>query len=296
MTFDAYVIVDWSANSTPKQGRDSIWIAHASRGAGLDGTLTNPPTRAAAYAQLVELLLRSGSAGERVLVGFDFPFGYPAGFAGTLGLTGDPWRAVWREVTRLVVDGDDNRNNRWAVAAELNRRTGAAAGPFWSAPPAALATGLRATREPFPLAVTGAELQEYRAVEAQLRATGRLAHSCWKLYTAGSVGSQALLGLPVVERLRSHPALEPISVVWPFETGFALSGDGPAIVHAEIWPGAAPLDLTMHQVRDAAQVQGLARRFAELDERGDLGTLFTAPAAREDADVLIAEEGWVLGA
>lgn len=296
--FDSYVVVDWSANSTPKVGRDSIWIAHATRrGTGLAVALTNPRTRAQAYRDLLELLRTAVRHGDRVLTGFDFPFGYPAGFARAIGLDGEPWRAVWRELTRLVVDADDNGNNRWEVAAELNRRTRSTAGPFWNAPAAALATGLRATREPFPLACERGELPEYRAAEQHLRTTGRLAHSCWKLYTAGSVGSQALLGIPVLERLRSHPDLAPVSAVWPFETGFALGhSSGPAIVHAEIWPGAFPLDLTAHQVKDAAQVHGLVTMLAELDEGGELAAHFTGPGARPDAAVLLAEEGWILGA
>lgn len=296
--FDAYVVVDWSGNSTPKIGRDSIWIAHATRRrTGLDVALTNPRTRAQAYRDLLELLRTAVREDERILVGFDFPFGYPAGFARALGLDGEPWRAVWRELTRLIVDGEDNRNNRWEVAAELNRRTGAVAGPFWNAPAAALATGLRATREPFPLACGDSELREYRAAEQHLRTTGRLAHSCWKLYTAGSVGSQALLGIPVLERLRSHPELTAVSAVWPFETGFALEhGTGPVIVHAEIWPGAFPLDLTIHQIKDAAQVHGLATMLARLDDDGALVAHFTGPAARPDVAILLNEEAWILGA
>jgi hypothetical protein len=298
--FDAYVVVDWSGNSTPKVGRDSIWIAHATRRrTGLDVVLTNPRTRGQAYRDILELLRTAVRDGQRVLIGFDFPFGYPAGFAQAVGLHGEPWRAVWRELARLVVDAADNGNNRWAVAAELNRRTGAAAGPFWNGPTAALATGLRATREAFPLACGSGELQEYRIAEQHLRATGRLAHSCWKLYTAGSVGSQALLGIPVLERLRSHPDLAEVSAVWPFETGFALAqgaGAGAAIVHAEIWPGAFPRHLTAHQVKDAAQVSGLATVLAELDERGELAAHFIGPAARPDVAALLAEEGWILGA
>ena len=33
--------------------------------------------------------------GDRVLVGFDFIFGYPAGTAERLKLTGTPWQAMW---------------------------------------------------------------------------------------------------------------------------------------------------------------------------------------------------------
>src|SRR5262245_60527212 len=89
--FDAYLMVDWSAAAVPTVGRDSIWYALR---AGRRERCANLPTRAAAQATLRALLLRLRGEGQRVLVGFDFPFGYPAGFAAALGL-GD-WRRLWR--------------------------------------------------------------------------------------------------------------------------------------------------------------------------------------------------------
>src|SRR5437762_12862436 len=81
--FDTYVIVDWSAASQPKTGRDSIWICRL----GADGeSFCNPPTRHAAKGLLADMLAGASARGERVVVGFDFPFGYPAGFAARLGL------------------------------------------------------------------------------------------------------------------------------------------------------------------------------------------------------------------
>ena len=49
-------------------------------------TLVNPPTRHAAKALIADWLAAAPQTNERVLLGFDFPFGYPAGFAARLGL------------------------------------------------------------------------------------------------------------------------------------------------------------------------------------------------------------------
>ena len=94
-TFDVHVVVDWSAAGTPKRGRDSIWCASA----GVD-RVPNPinlPTRFEAAAFLDDLI--TSQPGRRILIGFDFPFGYPSGTATALGLTGAPWRATWDLLT-----------------------------------------------------------------------------------------------------------------------------------------------------------------------------------------------------
>ena len=44
---------------------------------------------------------------------------------------------MWDLLAQLVDDRDDNANNRFEVAAELNRRVGPGPGPFWGCPPAA---------------------------------------------------------------------------------------------------------------------------------------------------------------
>jgi hypothetical protein len=75
----------------------------------------------------------------RVFVGFDFPYGFPQGFADSLGLIGSqPWRALWHELQWLIEDAHapDNRNNRFDVAADLNSRCGPPEpGLFWGCPP-----------------------------------------------------------------------------------------------------------------------------------------------------------------
>src|SRR5262249_41089420 len=117
-------MVDWSAAATPKLGADSIWIAALRRHRGGLETvlLQNLATRRDAAAVLRGLFIGGVARGERLLAGFDFPFGYPGGLARRLGLSSLPWRSIWDEVARLLSDGPDNRNNRFSVAAELNRR------------------------------------------------------------------------------------------------------------------------------------------------------------------------------
>ena len=108
MLFDAYLIVDWSAHAKPKHGKDSIWLAYHEHGTLLE----NPTTRLAARNRVAELLTDAVSRSRRVLVGFDFPYGYPAGFARALGLPGEPWWVVWSELARLIDDRPNNANNR----------------------------------------------------------------------------------------------------------------------------------------------------------------------------------------
>ena len=73
--FDAYLAVDWSASSVPKRGKDSIWLC-------LKGEPPeNPSTRHEAMQRVREQLGQLVAEGRRVLVGFDFPYGYPSGFA-----------------------------------------------------------------------------------------------------------------------------------------------------------------------------------------------------------------------
>ena len=71
--FDGYVIVDWSAASVRRTGKDSIWIAALT---GDDLRLEHPATREAAMQILQDLLTRATDQGQRLLVGFDFAFGF----------------------------------------------------------------------------------------------------------------------------------------------------------------------------------------------------------------------------
>jgi precorrin-8X/cobalt-precorrin-8 methylmutase len=282
--FDRYVMVDWSARAVPATGRDSIWVAD------LDGAgrlrLVNPPTRHAALAHL-DALVRA-ARDERVLVGVDVTFGYPTGTARASGLRGVPWLATWRHLAASVVDLDDNRNNRFAVADAWNRRLGPGPGPFWGCPAGAATDALPVRRpSPFPA-------DQHRACERWLRRRGLRPFTVWQLGGAGSVGGQALVGIPVLhELLARHPTV----AVWPFTTGFATPAlDRPGVVLAEAWPSAFVVDRAAHDVKDAAQVRSVVGALARADAAGGLAAWFEPPAdvARDEIDAAASEEAWVL--
>ncbi len=179
------MIVDWSAAGTPKTGRDSIWICAVGRD-GAEQLLENPPTRHAAKATLRQVLADCMRRGERVLAGFDFPFGYPAGFAAGLGLAGSPpWRAVWDEIASLLADDERNRNNRFEVGARFNQRVSGGRFPFWGCPASAAGPFLGATHHH---GHDGNGLAEKRLIDTWMIG----AQPCWKLAYTGSVGSQVL--------------------------------------------------------------------------------------------------------
>ncbi len=214
--FERYVAIDWSANNAPKTGSDSIWSCVGSCAPG-DVLATNHATRRSAESWLVDTLVAAVAAGDRVLVGMDFPYGYPAGFAAALGLDGDPWRATWRYLTRLVIDDSRNRSNRFEVASDINLRLGDLA-PFWGRPQHQQIPHLPSRKEVnYKDAHHIGGVAEWRHVEQLLRQRGAQPQPAWKLAYTGSVGSQTLLGIPVLERLRDHVALQAVSKVWPFE-------------------------------------------------------------------------------
>ncbi|MGH7037146.1 MAG: precorrin-8X methylmutase [Stellaceae bacterium] len=286
--FDTFAMVDWSAASTPKQGRDSIWVCwHGPRGERFD----NPPTRHAARTLLAELLAEALGRGERVLIGFDFPFGYPAGLTARLGLAGPPWRALWDEIAHLVEDAPDNRNNRFEVAARLNARISGGPFPFWGCPAGRAGPFLAPTH---PGRYGAHELAERRLIDARAYMPG--AQPCWKLCYAGSVGGQALTGIPVVRALRDDPRWRKEARVWPFETGLAIP-DGARAVLAEIYPSLWPVAPEPGEPKDRAQVREVVRFLRARREAGDLGALFagdpnlTAGQRRR----VESEEAWTLG-
>ncbi|HEY1796566.1 MAG TPA: hypothetical protein VGG57_10640 [Stellaceae bacterium] len=284
--FDTYIIVDWSAASVPKTGRDSIWVCRLD---AAGETVANPAARHAAAALLSDMLAAATARGERVVVGFDFPFGYPAGFAARLGLSGMPWRAVWDEFARLLDDHPDNRNNRFEVGEMLNRRISNGRFPFWGCPPGRDYAHL-GPRHHNGHAVGG--LAEKRLIDSWMVG----AQPCWKLAYTGSVGSQALTGIPIVRALRDDPRWVGGARIWPFETGLALPGDS-RIVFAEVWPSwwRKKIQSELGPPNDKAQVRSVARIFAEADRAGDLAGWFSPPVAAADHDRVVAEEAWTLG-
>jgi precorrin-8X/cobalt-precorrin-8 methylmutase len=293
--FDAYLMLDWSAANTPKQGKDSIWLSLLERAGAIDkqGAPENPATRRAAFQRLQALLHRLTAEARSVLVGFDFPLGYARHFAASLGLAEPHWRATWDEISRALRDSDRNESNRFAVAAALNQRVSGGAFPFWGSPPGHAGAFLAATHH---RGYAAGGIAERRLVELRVPT----AQTAWKLLGVGSVGSQALTGIPVVRRLRDDPLIAPYASVWPFETGLRrLDDDGyrPRIVFAEVYPSLITEAREMGEVKDAAQVRCLARHFADLDAGGNLAELFAGDPQLGDAErtTVEEEEGWVLG-
>jgi hypothetical protein len=293
--FNAYVIVDWSAASKPTTGADSVWVGVLKRDVRFRFTYEthNPATRAEAEKLIAGILDDRARRHERTLLGFDFPLGFPRGLSAALKLpAGEPWMAVWNQLDRMVKDKADNTNNRFGVGSEINRRVTGGPFPFWGCPPKDALTTLqpKRTRE------HGAgDLPEFR--HADLAAKG--ASSIWKLYYNGSVGGQAILGIPMVRRLKL--ARGDAFRVWPFETGLKALAEndlaGVDVVAAEVYPSLIKGAALPNEIKDATQVRLTAEHFAKLDEQGKLGAQFaidksTAPDTVVDAT---HEEGWILG-
>ncbi|HEX7885891.1 MAG TPA: cobalamin biosynthesis protein CbiG, partial [Phenylobacterium sp.] len=263
--FSAYVIVDWSAAAKPTTGADSVWIGVLKRDIRFRMAFEsfNPATRAEAETRLTAILDDLRKRGERALVGFDFPLGFPRGFSAALKLPGEqPWRATWDQVNKMVKDKADNTNNRFGVGSEINRRLTGGPFPFWGCPPKDTLTTLqpKRTRNHGP-----DDLPEFR--HADLAAKG--AASIWKLYYNGSVGGQAILGIPFVRRLKLARG-EDVVKAWPFETGFKALTEadlaGVEAVVAEVYPSMLKPQGAPGEVKDLTQVRTTAEHFARLDE------------------------------
>ncbi len=245
-------------------------------------------------ALLADLLSDLIARDRVVLVGFDFAFGYPSGFASFLGRGRGDWTAVWQFIASGIEDDAKNVNNRFDVAADLNRRISGEAFPFWNCPEAAVRPLLAAKK---PRSSCANAITEFRITDRA--APGP--KSVWQLFGAGSVGSQTLLGIAHLERLRRHPWLDGRVRVWPFETGLKEmerpGRDDWRVVFAEVYPSMLPDDPQEDGVKDLRQVRRLARHFARLDAEGRLGALFAGPAdlAEDERRRIEAEEGWILG-
>jgi hypothetical protein len=299
--FNAYVIVDWSAAAAPKLGKDSVWIGVVKRDIRFRLTFEahNPPTRQAAEAQLREVLADLRRRGDKALVGFDFSLGFPAGTSAALKLKAPGWRGMWAFLGQNLVDKADNTNNRFAVAAKVNRLMTDEARPFWGAPPKDVQRWLQPTK-PAPSELDASLPPALRATERATQGLGKsAAKSIWQLTGAGAVGGQSLVGIPAVSRLKAE--LGDKALVWPLESGWReiepADLQDREIVVAEVYPSLAAAKAEPGEVADRAQVRAMAEHFARLDEAGKLAPLFAPP---KDVDPKLKagveeEEGWILG-
>ena len=273
MTFDTVIIVDWSGGKDrgPSPKKDAIWAAAATE-AGTEPAvyLRN---RAVAEEWIADRIASDLAAGRRVMVGFDFPFGFPAGFAKVLVGRDDPL-AVWDWLDANLNDSGTD-SDRYDLAGRINGMF-PGVGPFWF-------NGTNRTIPDLPAKgrdVRDPGLETHRA--ADIAAKG--AFSVWQMGGAGAVGSQALTGLAALARLRRK---FPEARAWPFqplETGLAL---------VEVWPSLIAKSVSEAQgageIKDAAQVRVLATAIRELQSRGILEKALEAPETAR------REEGWIFG-
>lgn len=265
--FDRFVMVDWNAgNDTgPRPKKDAIWIGDA----GAEPVyMRNRQTAEAALTDLIDAAL---SRGERMMIGFDFAFSYPAGFVEAVTGSPDPL-TFWAYLEQQIED-DPKTNNRFDLAAKLNRLCGGSGhGPFWG-------NGLK--RDIPDLPRTKAQYHNPFADRRACEAAAKGAFPVWQMSGAGAVGSQVFMGLPVLERLRGRFAGK--IAVWPFEPLDRL------ISFVEIWPGlinsAVRAATGPNDIRDAVQVKMLATAVANLAPERLHAML----------DVKAPLEGWILG-
>jgi hypothetical protein len=289
--FDCYLMVDWCAANEPKKGEDSVWYCFYDRTDDA-WTTKNPPTRRQATDQIASILHETTKYEKAVLVGFDFPFGYPAGFSSALGWHGrSPWRALWNDLKEAITDDEENQNNRFEVAASFNRRISGQPFPFWGCPEK-MASPWISKKKARP------HLAEFRLTEQKTKG----AQPVWKLLGKGCVGSQALVGIPCVARLHDDDELSPHSAVWPFETGTTQLPPRTKrkwlILYAEIFfPALFKAAVRPPEIKDQVQVRKLVECLKAGDERGELGEWFAGPneLSKDDRRKIVSEEGWILG-
>ncbi|MFC3614697.1 gephyrin-like molybdotransferase Glp [Lutimaribacter marinistellae] len=270
--FDTILVIDWSAGkrAPAKPRKDAIWIGSARDGAEQEPVYCRD--RHEAEAWLSDRFAVEKAAGRRVLAAFDFPFGYPSGFARRITGSDDPL-TLWDWLAARITDTPEGQNNRFDVASEMNRQF-SGQGPFWGKPVEDAWPDIPYRKS----TIRFDTIPERREVDLAAGTSS----SCFQLFFNPTVGSQSLTGLPVLSRLRRDMG----AVVWPFEPWREAE-----IVLAEIWPGLIEPAVRAEQVdeiRDRVQVRLLARALARLDP-ADLALMLddTPEAAREEA--------WILG-
>lgn len=298
--FDAYMVVDWSAAAKPTTGANSIWIGLRARDARLKFQFTsvNPKTRLEARTLINELLEKLIARGDKVLVGFDFAFGYPRGTAAAAGLVsaGQPaWRSMHEHLAAKVKEKSDNSNARFAIAAGLNYAISKGPHPFWGTTKRDRVSTLAMKKGDF--SVTGS-LPEHRLSEAWIRSQFKASpKSVWQLLGAGAVGSQSLLGIPTVFEIRK--TLDGARL-WPFETGLKTLTPSDleqvSCVLAEVYPSTISTVPKPGEILDQAQVRTLSEHLESLDSAGKLADAFGPPDSLTEAEIdeITCEEGWIL--
>ncbi|WP_366522984.1 molybdopterin guanine dinucleotide synthesis [uncultured Tateyamaria sp.] len=271
--FDTLLVADWSAGKRrpARPSKDAIWLGVVRNGVAQDPIYCR--ARQEAEAQITALIDAERAAGRRMLATFDFPFGYPRGFARHLTGCDDPF-ALWDWISARITDAPDGTNNRYDVAETMNAQFDGP-GPFWGKPNQTDWPGV-------PYRKTGINydaVPERRVCDLAAKASS----SCFQLAFPPTVGGQILMGLPTLNRLRARPGV----AVWPFQAW----QDAPVVL-AEIWPGLIEPAVKAAQtdgIRDAVQVRLLATALSRVPAATLRRWMTDLPSAAR-------EEAWILGA
>ena len=292
--FQAYVMVDWSAAAKPTTGPDSIWVGVLKRNVRFQMAFEahNPATRADAERLHRKRARRSARKSERVLVGFDFPLGFPRGTAAALKLSGAPWRALMDFVAAEMKDKPNNDNNRFQVGAKMNRLMTGEAFPFWGAPARDAQTMLSAKRPrehgpndlpEYPPRRSGAERRRPRSGSSIIRARSAARRSLACRWSSACAMRARAQDLAVRDRLEAARR-RPISTASKPCSRKSIPRSTPAKPQRGRDQGSKP--------RCAPSCE----RFAALDEKGQLAPLFGPAKDDPRRESVEREEGWILGA
>ena len=275
--FDTVLVADWSAGKRagPTPRKDAIWLGVTRAGVSQEPLFCR--SRQDAERQIEALIFAEQAAGRRLLCSFDFPFGYPQGFARHVTGSDDPL-TLWDWFEAQITDAVDGSNNRYEVAETLNRLFDGL-GPFWGKS--------HADRWPdIPYRKEGI-LYERFSEKRSCDVISKAASSCFQMAFPPTVGGQVMMGLPTLNRLRRKTGAR----IWPFE-----SWQDAAVVFAEIWPGVIESAVKAALARDGADVirdRVQVRLLADALARMPAGEL---AEHMSDLPDVASEEAWILGA
>ncbi len=190
------IAVDWSGARTGEQRK--IWLAEIALGAGGGSAaggqlvrLCEGWTRETVTAELVSAVHESVACAERLVIGLDFSFGFPAWYSQQNG-----WRSgqeVW---------------SAW-TAERVEQTLTSPAFPFW---------GRGAIRTKPPELRDDSETPPLRTTERESAVGGPRPFSVFQLVGAGAVGVGSLRGMATLRALNNAGA-----AVWPFDICFAVA-------------------------------------------------------------------------
>ncbi len=236
----------------------------------------NLATRAQLATMIIELSRRPG----RTLIVIDVALGWPLHVATALGVKGRS--GVVALLNELIRDDEDNSNNRFEVASELNRRAGQAL--WWGHP--------RTQRYPFlsmnTRAPEGLAPRHGDAMRLIERHVGGVIKSPLQLTGIGAVGSQSILAQVMIERLRER-GVE--IAVWPFDEATA------PVVIGEYFFSLAPWRDERGLFTDQRQVRAVARWVRRsLDEGRDVASPSLLDSlTTKQRRIVLHDEGWLVG-